>query len=119
MRVRLERCSADERTVTLRATLAFDGKALRLSYPTRTGALLRIDGAVAGAFDGKHRTIDLPARDGLHELTLTVERRSWRTAGWPAGDGVRWRWMLARAEQKPHQMLRVEAVPRQARDDVG
>jgi hypothetical protein len=125
MRVRLERCGADERTVTLRAALAFDGRALRLSYPTRTGALLRIDGAVAGAFDGKHTTIDLPPVDGSHDVTLTVERRSLPIAGLPAGDGVRWRWMLARAEQRPHEVLDVEAVPRlralrrSARDDRG
>ena len=125
MRVRLERCGADERTVTLRAALAFDGRALRLSYPTRTGALLRIDGAVAGAFDGKHTTIDLPPVDGSHDVTLTVERRSLPIAGLPAGDGVRWRWMLARAEQRPHEVLDVEAVPRlralrrSARNDMG
>ena len=111
MRVRLERCGADERAVTLRAALAFDGKALRLRYPTRTGALLRIDGAIAGAFDGKHRTIDLPPLDGKRELTLTVERRSLPIAGLPAGAGVRWRWMLARAEQRPHETLHVEPAP--------
>ena len=107
MRVRLERCGADERTVTLRAAVAFDGRATRLTYPTRTGALLRIDGTIAGAFDGKHGTLDLAPLDGSREVTLTVERRSLPIAGLPAGDGLRWRRMLARAEQRPHDVLDV------------
>ena len=111
MRVRLERCGGDERTVTLRAQVAFAGRMLRLTYPTRTGALLRIGGAIAGAFDGKHATIDLPPYDGTLEVTLTVERRALPIAGLPAGDGVRWRWMLARAEQRPHEELDVSPVP--------
>src|SRR6201999_2818908 len=32
-------------------------------------------------------------------------------SGLPAGDGVRWRWMLARAEQRPHEELDVTAAP--------
>ena len=54
MRVRLVRRGADEATVTLVAHAAFPDGPLRLRYPTRTGALLRIDGVVRGAFDGKH-----------------------------------------------------------------
>jgi alpha-mannosidase len=111
MRVRLERCGADDRTVTLRARVAFEGRALRLSYPTCTGALLRIEGAIAGAFDDKHGTIDLPPYDGTREVTLSVERRALPIAGLPAGDGLRWRWMLARAEQRPHEELEVAPAP--------
>ena len=111
MRVRLERCGGDDRTVTLRAAVAFGGRSMRLTYPTRTGALLRIDGAIAGAFDGKHATLDLPPFDGTREVTLTVERRSLPIAGLPAGDGLRWRWMLARAEARPHERLDVSAAP--------
>ena len=107
MRVRLERCGGDEHTVTLRAAVAFDGRSVRLTYPTRTGALLRIDGAIAGAFDGKHATLDLPPVEGTREVTLTVERRSLPIAGFPAGDGPRWRWLLARAGQRPHEHLEV------------
>jgi alpha-mannosidase len=107
MRVRLERCGEDAHTVTLRARVDFDGAPARLTYPTRTGALLRIDGVASGAFDGKHGTIDLPALAGSREITLMVERRSLPIAGLPAGDGVRWRWMLARAEQTPHEELEI------------
>lgn len=111
MRVRLERCGEDDRTVTLRASVTFDGSAPRLRYPTRTGALLRIGGAIAGAFDGKHTTIDLPPLAGTHEVTLTVERRSLPIAGLPAGDGLIWRWMLARAAQQPHEELELATAP--------
>jgi alpha-mannosidase len=111
MRVRLERCGEDERAVTLRAQVAFGGRALRLTYPTRNGALLRIGGAIAGAFDGKHSVIDLPPVDGSREVTLTVEKRSLPTAGLPAGDGLRWRWLLRRAEQRPHEELQIAAAP--------
>ena len=111
MRVRLERCAEDERTVTLRGEVTFGDRVMRLTYPTRTGALLRIDGAVAGAFDGKHLTIDLPPLAGAHDVTLTVERRSMPISGLPAGDGVRWRWMLARAGQTPHLELGVAPSP--------
>ena len=107
MRVRLERCGEDAHTVTLRAQVDFDGGPARFTYATRTGALLRIDGVTSGAFDGKHTTIDLPPLAGSHEVTLTVERRSLPIAGLPAGDGVRWRWMLARARQTPHDELEI------------
>ncbi len=111
MRVRLEGCGEDERTRTLRARVTFDGRPVRLTYATRTGALLRIDGAIAGAFDGKHTAIDLPPLRGECEVTLAVEKRSLPVAGLPAGDGARWRWMLARAEQRPHGVLGVGHAP--------
>ncbi len=109
--MRLERRDTGEQTVTLGARVTFDAAAVRLTYPTRTGAVLRIDGAVAGAFDGKHGAIDLRCAPGEHDLSLTVERRSLPIAGLPAGDGVRWRWMLARAEQAPHETLHVARAP--------
>ncbi len=108
MRVRLAPRAQDEATVTLVGTATFPAGPLRLSYPTRTGALLRIDGVARGAFDGKHAAIELPPLPGPHEIALEVERRSLPIAGLPAGDGVRWRWMLARAEQKPHEHLEIE-----------
>jgi len=108
MRVRLERCGEDDRTVTLRAGVTFDGRAVRLTYPTRTGALLRIDGAIAGAFDEKHATLDLPPLEGARDVTLAVERRALPIA---PGDGLYWRWLLARAEQRPREALEVAPAP--------
>ena len=110
MGVRLERRAEDERTVTLGANVRFEKTQVRLTYPTRTGALLRIDGEIAGAFDSRHTTIDLDCEPGEHDVTLMVERRALPISGLPAGDGVRWRWMLARAHQKPHETLGVGSV---------
>ncbi|MBV9408213.1 MAG: hypothetical protein JO164_05285, partial [Candidatus Eremiobacteraeota bacterium] len=109
MRVRLERRAADEATVTLAAHATFPDGPLRLRYATRTGALLRIDGTVRGAFDDMHGAIDLPALPGAHEIVLEVDRRSLPVAGLPSGDGVRWRLMLARATQTPSDTIEVEA----------
>lgn len=108
MRVRLERRDDDGTIVTLHASVRFDDTPLRLRYRTRTGALLTIDGAIAGAFDGKHETLDLPAQPGPHELELRVEHRALPIAGLPDGDGLRWRTMLARATQTPSTDLGVE-----------
>ncbi len=108
MRVRLVQRGADEATVTLVAHATFPDGPLRLRYPTRTGALLRIDGVVRGAFDGKHVAIDLPPLPGAHDVVLEVERRSLPVAGLPAGDGLQWRLMLARATQKPHHHVEID-----------
>lgn len=110
MRIRLARRAADEATVTLLARATLPDGPLRLRYATRTGAVLRVDGIVRGAFDGKHRSIDLPPLPGEREIALEVERRSLPTAGLPAGDGVAWRLMLARAAQRPP--LHLDAEPR-------
>jgi alpha-mannosidase len=108
MRIRLVQRGADEATVMLVAQAELPDGPLRLRYPTRTGALLRIDGVIRGAFDGKHTSIDLQPMPGAHELALEVERRSLPVAGLPDGDGLPWRLMLARAAQKPHEELEVE-----------
>ncbi|HTD32354.1 MAG TPA: hypothetical protein VK665_01740, partial [Candidatus Elarobacter sp.] len=108
MRIRLARRAADEATVTLLARATLPEGPLRMRYATRTGALLRVDGAVRGAFDAKHAAIELPPLPGEREITLEVERRSLPTDGLPAGDGLAWRLMLARASQKPALDLDVE-----------
>lgn len=104
-RIRLAPREEDEATVTLAGTATFPDTPIRLRYPTRTGALLRVDGIVRGAFDGKHMTIALPPLGGEHEIVLEVERRSLPVAGLPDGDGPQWRWLLARAAQRPHDTL--------------
>jgi len=72
--VRLERRAQTADVITLGARIAFAGESLRVAYPTRTGALLRIDGVAAGAFDAKHPTCDLAPSAGEHDVTLEVER---------------------------------------------
>jgi len=107
MRVGLVRRGADEATVTFTARAVLPDGPLRLRYPTRTGALLRVDGAVRGAFDGKHPTIDLPPLPGEHDLSLEVERRSLPVSDLPAQDGIAWRLMLLRAAQKPAHEIEI------------
>lgn len=108
MRIPLVQRAADETTVTLAARAELPAGPLRLRYPTRTGALLRIDGVVRGAFDSMHGAIELTASPGEHEIALTVERRSLPVAGLPSGDGIRWRLMLARADERPGRRLEVD-----------
>jgi alpha-mannosidase len=114
-RVSLAQRAEDPSTITLSATATFPAGPLRASYRTRTGALLRVDGVVRGAFDDKHPTIELPPLPGEHEIVLEVERRSLPVAGLPSGDGARWRLMLARAEQRPQ--LHLEIAPSGASAD--
>jgi len=108
MRLQLVPRERSQATVTLSTTATFPAEPVRLTYATRTGALLRIDGVARGAFDLQHATIVLPPMLGEHELTLEVERRAIPTSGLPSGDGPRWRWMLARAAQRPATSLELE-----------
>jgi alpha-mannosidase len=84
------------------ARLAPSDSLRSLRYATRTGALLRIDAVVRGAFDGEHSEIALPG-DAAGDVTLAVEERSLPTRGMPPGDGWRWQLMLARAAQTPER----------------
>ncbi|MFN2459445.1 MAG: alpha-mannosidase [Candidatus Velthaea sp.] len=84
---------------------------MRIRYGTRTGALLRVDGAVAGAFDAQHRTCSVTPQPGSREVTLEVEKRSLPVAGLPSRGGLLWRLMLARARQRPTTTLTVDGVP--------
>jgi alpha-mannosidase len=110
MRIPLSARGADEAVVTLAARAELPGGPLRFRYATRTGAVLRVDGVVRGAFDGMHTTIALPPLPGLHEIAVTVERRSLPVAGLPDGDGWRWRLMLARANERPSRHLEVDVA---------
>ena len=73
-----------------------------LRYRTRTGALLRVDGTVRGAFDRRHSAVFV-AEPGT--VTLEVEHRALPSSGLPAGDGLRWRRMLARAAEMPARTM--------------
>jgi alpha-mannosidase len=64
-------------------------------YETLAGALARVDGRVAGAFDREHRELALDVSPQERELVLEVERRSLPTNGLPPGPGVRW-WLMNR-----------------------
>jgi alpha-mannosidase len=79
-----------------------------LDYSTRTGALLRLDGAATAAFDREHEAIRTRLAAGEHTVALEVERRSLPASGLPAGPGLRWQMLLARAAERPRRVLGLE-----------
>ena len=118
MRIALAPRGESETTVTLGAAVRFPAGRVQFGYATRTGALLRIDGETAGAFDARHPVLTLPAQPGERDLELIVERRSLPTDGLPAGDGLRWRWYLARAAQTPAAWIEIDPAPAGAPGDL-
>ncbi len=90
---------------------AFEGAGVVLRYRTQTGALLRIDGIVRGAFDREHESIAV-APGPLGTITLEVERHALPSTGLPAGDGFRWRRIVAGSVREP--ALSIEATHPQA-----
>jgi len=108
MRVRLALESGENGVAVLRATtpLSATSGTRTLRYRTRTGALLRIGGIARGAFDGEHEAIVVPATLG-GSLSLEVERRALPGTGLPPTGGLRWRRILARAEQEPARTIEI------------
>ena len=91
----------------LGAALTSEAAATTLRYETRTGALLRIDGAVVSAFDREHGEAVVLATSG--DLTLEVEDASLPTNALPSGPGLRWWWLNVRKHQEPARELMVGA----------
>jgi alpha-mannosidase len=98
----------------LHARLAATPQLVYVAYRTRTGALLRVDGTPAGAFDREHHEVLLPPSDRERELLLEVELRALPTNGLPSGGGIIWSYLNARAAQRPRMTVTV----REARDDT-
>ncbi|HKU68829.1 MAG TPA: glycoside hydrolase family 38 C-terminal domain-containing protein [Candidatus Baltobacteraceae bacterium] len=103
----------DDALAYLTATLPPQTQPVSLSYRTRTGALLRVDGAAAGAFDREHHEVVLPAGAQPRELVLEVELSALPTNGLPSGPGIVWRYLNARSRERPRRELDVRA----SRDD--
>ncbi len=98
----------------LAATLSAQSEPVCISYRTRTGALLRVDGVAAGAYDREHHEVVLPPSDLPRELLLEVELEALPTNGLPSGPGIVWRYLNARSHEKP----RTNATLRQAQGDT-
>jgi hypothetical protein len=81
-----------------------------LRYQTRTGAILRIDGAIAGAFDREHDVVAV-APGAQREVTLEVELAALPTHGLPSRPGARWNWMTRTASQRPSAKLEIVDAP--------
>ncbi len=107
MRLRLNERERTDALVTLAAELPYSATPSLLRYRTRTGALARVDGRVAGAFDREHHGL-LLAPGPVRELTLEVERRSLPTNGLPPGPGLRWMRLLATASAEPQRFVDIE-----------
>ncbi|MDQ6932491.1 MAG: hypothetical protein M3160_04880 [Candidatus Eremiobacteraeota bacterium] len=101
MDLRFTKACDDDGISVLQATLTCDGAGKNLAYSTRTGALLRVNGAVAGAFDAKHSVLNLPTAPAGASLRLEVERASLPISGLPSGPGLVWWWMNLRSHPKP------------------
>ena len=80
-------------------------QAVCISYRSRTGALLRVDGLAAGAYDREHHDVLLPPSDGERELTLEVELEALPTNGLPSGPGLIWWFLNASSHQRPQQFV--------------
>jgi alpha-mannosidase len=104
MNLRLEPVDERDGVVRLRSRTTLPPGTVALRYRTRTGALVRVGGIVRGAFDREHDTVPLQP-DAQGAITLEVERRSLPTNGLPPRDGLRWRWLLARAHETPANVI--------------
>lgn len=83
------------------AALEPQAQAVCISYKTRTGALLRVDGVTVGAFDREHHDVVVPPSDRERELLLEVELQALPTNGLPSGPGIIWRYLNARSHETP------------------
>lgn len=84
---------------------------MKLSYATRTGAVLMDGDCVAGAFDREHHDVLLPPSAQPRELELVVERYSLPSHGLPSGAGVRWSILTHLAREEPRRHLDVTRAP--------
>lgn len=100
MRLDLRPRGRNEAVAVLAGRLPATPEGGLLRYQTTNGALARIDGAVAGAFDREHRELELSRSDRERELTLEVELRGLPTNGLPAGAGPYW-WLMQRLAALP------------------
>ena len=106
-RLTLAQVSRSDALAVLAATLPPHAEPACISYATHTGALLRVDGRIAGAFDREHRDVLLPPSGAARTLQLEVERHSLPTNGLPSGPGLVW-WMLnARSHPAPQRFVDV------------
>jgi len=108
MRLTLTETSRTQALASLEAALPSSLADVVLSYETRTGAVLRLDGVTAGAFDREHRAVRVAASDKERALRLDVELEALPTNHLPSGDGLRWKALVRRSREEPRTFLEVE-----------
>ncbi len=97
--------------VRLIAVLAPQDASVALRYRTRTGALLRVDGFAAGAYDREHHEVVLPPSDRERRLALDVELEALPTNGLPSGPGIVWWYLNRTSKQRPMRALEIVGAP--------
>jgi len=111
VRVGLDERESSPPIVTFACSLEPSEQPVVVGYRTTTGALLRVDGIAAGAYDREHDAVVVSPGASRRGLTLEVERSSMPSTGLPPGPGWRWRRILARARARPARSLDVAPLP--------
>ncbi len=101
----------------MHAMLPPQRQAAGISYRTRTGALLRLDGVSAGAYDREHRDVLVPPSDRERTLTLEVELEALPTNGLPSGPGLIWWFLNATSHQRPRTWVDIAPCHREVSND--
>jgi alpha-mannosidase len=99
--------SRSEEVALMRGVLPASADPALISYRTRTGALLRVAGIAAGAYDREHHDVLVPACAEPRELTLDVELEALPTNGLPSGPGLIWWFLKALSHQRPQRFVMV------------
>jgi alpha-mannosidase len=108
-RLRLREEPRSDGIAALTARLPPQTQPVAISYRTRTGAVLKVDGVTAGAFDREHHEAVLPPSTEARDLTIEVDLYSLPTNGLPSGPGVIWWFLNARAHEAPR--MKATVVP--------
>jgi alpha-mannosidase len=112
VRIALEASELGEAVATFTADLAPCPRESVLRWHAPTGALVRIDGRVAGAFDREHAEVAVAPSNSGRRLTLELERHSLPTNGLPFGPGLLWTWTNLRATARPSRTVVLEPAAR-------
>src|SRR5579864_1787366 len=105
MRLTLRERAREDGVARFEAVLDPQPAPVLIRYKTRTGAVLRVDGVAAGAFDREHHDVRLPPSARSRVLGLDVELHALPTNGLPSGPGIVWWYLNRRAYQKPSKSL--------------
>jgi alpha-mannosidase len=109
VKLHLDECERSDAIAILAATLPPVSETTRIRYATRTGALLRVDGVVTGAYDREHHETILPPSTVSRRLELEVELRALPTNGLPSGPGLQWTLLNLLSRQSPQRFVELQA----------
>ncbi|MFN2449431.1 MAG: alpha-mannosidase [Candidatus Baltobacteraceae bacterium] len=102
--------SRDASLAFLQGVLPPQTQPVCIRYRTDLGALLRVDGDAAGAFDREHHEVVLAPCERKRELSVEVELQALPTNGLPSGPGLVWWYLNARSHREPSKTLGIAAA---------